>query len=147
MLFDIRLRHGQSTKVGVRVHTGITEDLMRMRIRNVARIAAAAAAIAVPASVVAGPARADVTACTATPAAGQYQPTATATCPAGAGTFSYRVAANCYDTYPTGNLRFEGVIYGPWVQASATAATSSSVTCYGYVPGSGLSSAATIQTQ
>lgn len=93
------------------------------------------------------PAQASVAQCTATPAAGFYSPTATATCSAGSGTFSFRVAANCYDTYPTGNLRFVDVIYGPWVQASATTATSSSVTCYGYVPGSGLSSDATVQTR
>ena len=106
-----------------------------------------AAALAAPIAVTSGPAHADVTACTATPGAGQYAATATATCPAGAGSFTFRVAANCYDTYPTGNLRVEGVIYGPWVHASSSSATSSSVTCYGYVPGSGVASGATIQTQ
>lgn len=109
-------------------------------------VTCAAAALGTAAGL-AQPAQASVAACTATPAAGSYSPTATASCPAGAGTFTFRVVANCYDTYPTGNLRFVDVIYGPWVQASATAATSSSATCYGYVPGSGLSSDATIQTQ
>ncbi|NUR62948.1 MAG: hypothetical protein HOV87_30485 [Catenulispora sp.] len=114
--------------------------------RSIARIAIAVAAVAAPVTAASGPARADVSACSATPGAGQYSATATATCPAGAGTFTFRVAANCYDTYPTGNLQFEGVIYGPWVQASASFATSSSVHCNGYVPGSGVASGATIQT-
>jgi len=118
-----------------------------MRVRNITRIAMVVAAIAAPATAAGEPAHADVTACSATPGAGQYSSTATATCPAGAGTFTFRVAANCYDTYPTGNLRFEGVIYGPWVQASASTTTSSSVHCNGYVPGSGVASDATIQTQ
>lgn len=119
---------------------------MGKKMQNIARIAVAVAAIAAPATAASEPAHADVTACTATPGAGQYSGTATATCPAGAGTFTFRVAANCYDTYPTGNLRFEGVIYGPWVQASASSATSSSVQCNGYVPGSGVASGATVQT-
>ncbi|MFL6110186.1 MAG: hypothetical protein ACJ786_02365 [Catenulispora sp.] len=120
---------------------------MSTRMRNVTRIAMALAAVAAPAVAASEPAHADVTACSATPGAGQYSSTATATCPAGAGTFTFRVAANCYDTYPTGNLQFEGVIYGPWVQAGASSATSSSVRCNGYVPGSGIASDATIQTR
>jgi hypothetical protein len=119
---------------------------MRRHVRSIARIAVAVAAVAAPAAAASQPAHADVTACSATPGAGQYSSTATATCPAGAGTFTFRVAANCYDTYPTGNLRFEGVIYGPWVRAGASSATSSSVHCNGYVPGSGVASDATIQT-
>lgn len=58
-----------------------------------------------------------------------------ATCPAGAGTFTFRVAVDCYDAYP--NLHFQGRKCGTWVQASATSTTRSAVTCYGYVPGSG----------
>jgi hypothetical protein len=119
---------------------------MSKPMRSITRIAMAVAAIAVPATAASEPAHADVTACSATPGAGQYSATATATCPAGAGTFTFRVAANCYDTYPTGNLQFEGVIYGPWVRAGASSATSSSVHCNGYVPGSGVASGATIQT-
>ena len=119
---------------------------MSGHLRSITRMAVAVAVIAAPAIAASEPAEADVTACTATPGAGQYSGTATATCPAGAGTFTFRVAANCYDTYPTGNLQFEGVIYGPWVRASASSSTSSSVPCNGYVPGSGVASDATIQT-
>jgi hypothetical protein len=120
---------------------------MRQRKRALTSLFACAVATVGVTGLVSQPARASVSQCAATPASGSYSPTATATCPAGAGTFTFRVVANCYDTYPTGNLRFVDVIYGPWVQASATTSTSSSVTCYGYVPGSGLSSDAAIQTQ
>lgn len=118
-----------------------------MRTRTLAGLVACVATTMCATGVAATPAQASIAQCTAAPAAGSYSPTATATCPAGAGTFTFRVVADCYDTYPTGNLHFVDVIYGPWVQSSATTSTSSSVTCYGYVPGSGLSSDATVQTQ
>lgn len=62
----------------------------------------------------------------------------TVTCPAGAGTFTFRAVAECWDAYP--NMNFQRMMYGPWVQASTTQATSSRVQgeCHGYVPGSGV---------
>ena len=96
-------------------------------------------------AVLAAPARADVGACTVSPAAGQHGASpASATCPAGAGTFTFRVAATCADGYPTLHL-FAAT--GPWVQASTTTATTSSVPCNGYAPGSGFVWSATIEVQ
>jgi hypothetical protein len=91
------------------------------------------------------PARAAVSDCTVNPPPGQHGgPTATATCPAGAGTFTFRVAVTCADAYP--NLHFYPA-NGPWVRASLTSPTTSSLTCHGYVPGSGFVWEATIQEQ
>ncbi|MGP3967917.1 hypothetical protein [Streptomyces sp. 6N223] len=60
-------------------------------------------------------------------------------CPAGAGTFTYRAVVDCYDGYPNpSNPQYIGTYYGPWVQASMTEETSSTVPCNGYVPGSGI---------
>jgi hypothetical protein len=94
-------------------------------------------------AVAATPASAAAPACTVSPAAGQHGASpATVSCPAGAGTFVYRVAATCADGYPSLHL-FPG--YGPWVTASLTAATSSSVPCNGYAPGSGFVWSAAIE--
>jgi hypothetical protein len=79
---------------------------------------------------------ADPSSCTVTPGPGSASNGGTATCPAGAGDFWFRVAVDCYDAYPSG-LHFIGVGYGPWKQAGGTA-TTSSVPCNGYVPGSGV---------
>jgi hypothetical protein len=95
----------------------------------------------------AAPASADVSSCTVSPSPGQHGGTwAAATCPAGAGTFTFRVVATCADGYPGPGLRYF-TAYGPWTQASAAAVTTSSVPCYGYVPGSGFVWSASIQTQ
>ena len=91
------------------------------------------------------PAHADVGACTVTPAAGQHGGSpAVATCPAGAGTFTFRVAATCADAYPVLHLFAAD---GPWVPASATVSTTSSVPCNGTVPGSGFVWSASIETR
>jgi hypothetical protein len=93
------------------------------------------------------PASAAVSDCTVSPSPGQHGGTwATATCPAGAGTFTFRVVATCADAYPGPGLHYF-TAYGPWTQASATSATASTVPCYGYVPGSGFVWSASIQTQ
>jgi hypothetical protein len=83
--------------------------------------------------------------CTLSPAAGQHGASpATATCPAGAGTFTFRVAATCADAYPVLHLSSAN---GPWVTASATTKTASSVPCNGSVPGSGFVWNAAIEIQ
>jgi len=96
--------------------------------------------------VVAGsPAHADPSACTVSPPAGQHGGSpAVASCPAGAGTFTYRVAAVCADGFPTLHLFSAN---GPWVKASLTSATSSSVPCNGAVPGSGFVWSASLEVQ
>lgn len=94
---------------------------------------------------VSGPAHADASSCTVTPAGGQHGSSpASVTCPAGAGTFTFRVAATCADAYPTLHLFSAN---GPWVQASATSSTTSSVACNGAVPGSGFVWSAAIEVQ
>ncbi len=80
---------------------------------------------------------ADPSSCTASPAPGSASNQGTATCPAHAGDFSFRVAVDCYDAYPSG-LRFIGVGYGPWKWAGGDTSTTSSVPCNGAVPGSGV---------
>lgn len=119
--------------------------------RGSARVGLAAQALAVAAATVgasmlmAAPAHADVTTCTVTPPAGAHGASpATATCPAGAGAFTFRVVATCADGYPTLHLFTR---YGPWVTTSPTAASASSVACNGTVPGSGFVWSATIESQ
>jgi hypothetical protein len=80
---------------------------------------------------------ADPSSCTVTPGPGSASNGGTATCPAHAGDFSFRVAIDCYDAYPSG-LRFIGVNYGPWKWAGGDTSATSSVPCNGYVPGSGV---------
>jgi hypothetical protein len=80
---------------------------------------------------------ADPSSCTVTPGPGSASNGGTATCPAHAGDFWFRVAVDCYDAYPSG-LRFIGVGYGPWVWAGGSTSATSSVPCNGYVPGSGV---------
>jgi hypothetical protein len=80
---------------------------------------------------------ADPSSCTATPGSGSASNQGTATCPAQAGDFSFRVAVDCYDAYPSG-LHFIGVNYGPWKWAGGSTSATSSVPCNGYVPGSGV---------
>ncbi|WP_156213175.1 hypothetical protein [Lentzea aerocolonigenes] len=82
-------------------------------------------------------AQADPGSCTATPGSGSASNAGTATCPAHAGDFWFRVAVDCYDAYPSG-LRFIGVGYGPWKWAGGDTTTTSSVPCNGAVPGSGV---------
>lgn len=106
---------------------------------------AAGLAVAAPAT-----GHADPGACTATPGpggpgTGQPATAGTATCPAGAGDFWFRVAVDCYDAYPS--LHFVGVGYGPWVYAGGTSAATSSVPCHGYVPGSGLAWNGRVETR
>ncbi|MDT0343287.1 hypothetical protein [Streptomyces litchfieldiae] len=62
------------------------------------------------------------------------------TCPAGAGDFTFRAVADCYDTYPNPSYpNYIGTYEGPWVTVSPTESTSSSIgPCHGYVPGSGV---------
>jgi hypothetical protein len=108
---------------------------------------AAAAVIAVIGglSVAPAPAWAALDACTVSPAAGQHGASpATVTCPAGAGTFTFRVAATCADAYPVLHL---SSATGPWVTASSTTATTSSVPCNGAVPGSGFVWSAAIEVR
>ncbi|MGP4114971.1 hypothetical protein ACTWP5_29220 [Streptomyces sp. 4N509B] len=60
-------------------------------------------------------------------------------CPAGAGTFTYRAVVDCYDGYPnSSNPQYVGTYEGPWVRASLTEDTNSTVQCHGHVPGSGI---------
>jgi hypothetical protein len=54
--------------------------------------------------------------------------------------------ATCVDFYPNPNGVYRETD-GPWVQASATSATSSTAYCYGYVTGSSFVWFATAQTQ
>lgn len=118
---------------------------MKHSAHTLAGLAMAAAAVIGSSIALASPASADVSDCTVSPPAGQHGgTTATATCPAGAGTFTFRVVATCADAYP--NLHFF-TNYGPWVQASATSTTTSSTACHGYVPGSGFVWDASIETQ
>lgn len=90
------------------------------------------------------PAHADVSACIVAPAAGEHGGSpATATCPAGAGAFLFRVVATCADGFPVLHL-FPAA--GPWVSVSATSTTTSSVPCNGAVPGSGFVWSASIES-
>ena len=108
---------------------------------TVAVVSAAIAGLAVAPA----PAWAAADDCTVSPAAGQHGGSpASVTCPAGAGTFTFRVAATCADAYPVLHLFAAN---GPWVTASATAATTSSVPCNGAVPGSGFVWSAAIETR
>ncbi|WP_377272961.1 hypothetical protein [Peterkaempfera sp. SMS 1(5)a] len=118
---------------------------MKRYARASASLLAAVAATVGFTTVQAGPASADVGSCTVTPSAGQASGGGSATCPAGAGAFTFRVVVDCYDGYPV--MHFQATTYGPWVQASATAATVSAVVCHGYVPGSGVGMNAHIETQ
>ncbi|NKE57948.1 hypothetical protein FXN61_14340 [Lentzea sp. PSKA42] len=93
---------------------------------------AASAALAAPATGFADP-----SSCTVTPGPGSASNAGTATCPANAGDFWFRVVIDCYDAYPSG-LHFIGVNYGPWKWAGGDTSTTSSVPCNGYVPGSGV---------
>jgi hypothetical protein len=120
---------------------------MKQRRNRMMGVAIAAVTVLGSATGLAAPASADVSDCTVSPPPGQHGGTwATAACPAGAGTFTFRVVATCADAYPGPGLHYF-TAYGPWIQASATAATTSSVPCYGYVPGSGFAWSASIQTQ
>lgn len=108
-------------------------------------VAATGAAAAAGLAITAAPAWAAATDCTVSPAAGAHGASpASVSCPAGAGTFAFRVAATCADGYPTLHL-FPA--YGPWVTASLSSATSSSVPCNGYAPGSGFVWSAAIEVQ
>lgn len=101
--------------------------------RTVLTLATAAALLALtPAA-----SHADPSGCTVTPGPGSASGGGTATCPAGAGDFWFRVAVDCYDAYPSG-LHFTGVGYGPWKWAGGDTSSTSSVPCNGYVPGSGV---------
>ena len=109
-------------------------------------VTASSAVVAVIAGlpVASAPAWAAADACTVSPAAGQRGASpATATCPAGAGTFTFRVAATCADAYPVLHL---SSAYGPWVTAGATV-TTSSVPCNGAVPGSGFVWSASLEVR
>jgi hypothetical protein len=112
------------------------------------RLAAVGVAAAGALVVAQAPAHADPSSCTTYPAPGNHGGNpASVTCPAGAGTFTFRVAAVCADAYPNSSHPYLHDEYGPWVQASATSATTSAVTCNGYVPGSGFAWSASIQVQ
>jgi hypothetical protein len=111
----------------------------------VATASAAVVAATATLAFAATPAWADASACTVSPAAGQHGASpASVTCPAGAGTFTFRVAATCADGYPTLHLFAAN---GPWVTASLTSAITSSVPCNGYAPGSGFVWSAAIELQ
>lgn len=125
ILFDITL---PGSKVR-RDHWG---TVMRTVLRLLTTTAfVASAALLVPAT-----GHADPDDCTVTLGSGSYAG-GTAKCPARAGDFSFRVAVDCYDAYPSG-LRFTGVGYGKWEWAGGDTATTSTVACHGYVPGSGV---------
>lgn len=104
--------------------------------RTVLRLSTAAALAATAALVVPAAGLADPGDCEVKLGSGTYAG-GTATCPAHAGDFSFRVAVDCYDAYPSG-LRFTGVGYGAWRWAGGDTATTSTVACHGYVPGSGV---------
>ncbi len=145
--FERKLNRATAQRAGTQGIHGITEVFMNQRRNRMTGVAMAGMTALGSAIGLAAPASADVSACTVTPPPGQYGGTwATATCAAGAGTFTFRVVATCADAYPGPSLRYF-TAYGPWIQASATSATTSSVPCYGYVPGSGFVWSASIQTQ
>lgn len=106
----------------------------------IAVVCAAGMAVVAP-----GTGNADPSSCTATPGQGSASSGGTATCPAGAGEFWFRVAVDCYDGYPT--FHFTGVRYGPWTWAGGTSVSTSSVPCHGYVPGSGVGLNARVETR
>jgi len=118
---------------------------MKRSTKGIAGLAMTAAAVVGAVATGAAPAQADVSSCVVSPPAGQHGASpAKVTCPAGAGSFTFRVAATCADAYP--NLHLFAA-YGPWVTASSTSATTSSVPCNGYVPGSGFVWSASIETR
>jgi len=104
--------------------------------RTVSRLLTAAAFAATAALISPATGHADPSSCTVTQGSGSSGG-GTATCPAHAGDFTFRVAVDCYDAYPVG-LRFTGVGYGEWKWAGGDTSATSTVACHGYVPGSGV---------
>jgi hypothetical protein len=118
---------------------------MKRRTKGMAGLAVTAMAVFGSVVGAAAPAHADTSSCTVSPPAGTHGGSpASVTCPAGAGAFTFRVAATCADAYPTLHLFSAN---GPWVSASATSSTTSSVPCNGAVPGSGFVWSASIEVQ
>jgi hypothetical protein len=118
---------------------------MKRSTKGIAGLAMTAAAVLASTLTAAAPAHAGPSQCVAYPPAGQHGGNpASVTCPAGAGTFEFRVAATCADGYPNLHLFPQN---GPWVRASASSQTVSATTCNGYVPGSGFVWDATIEVR
>jgi hypothetical protein len=99
-------------------------EAMRRRIAKTAVAGALATAAVIGGVAVSSPASADRSDCTVQHVEGGTYPNV-ATCPAGAGQFSFRAMATCLSFTPPHHYP----AYGSWVRVSGTRTTTSQVSC------------------